>query len=126
MRAVRTFGFAIALVFAGASGAWAAGDAAKGGTFFKGRCAVCHTTESGGANKIGPNLFGVFGRRAGAAATYSYSGAMKNSGIVWTADKLAAYLKNPRQVVPGTKMTYAGIVRDEDNANVIAYLATLK
>jgi cytochrome c len=126
MRVVRMIGFAIALSVAGAGSASAAGDAAKGATFFKGRCAQCHTAEQGGPNKIGPNLFGVFGRRAGLAANYSYSGAMKNSGIVWTADKLAAYLKNPRAVVQGTKMTYAGIVRDEDNANTIAYLATLK
>ena len=102
------------------------GDAAKGAIFFKGRCSVCHTSEKGGGNKIGPNLFGVFGRHAAAAADYPYSGAMKNSGIVWTADKLAAFLKNPRAVVQGTKMTYAGIVRDEDLANTVAYLATLK
>lgn len=126
MRVVQAAVLAAMLSLTAASGAWAAGDAAKGGTFFKGRCAVCHTTESGGPNKIGPNLFGVFGRRAASAPNYNYSGAMKNAGIVWTADKLAAYLKNPRLVVPGTKMTYAGIVRDDDNANTIAYLATLK
>src|SRR5262245_60210373 len=126
MRITRAAGLAFVLASLCAGGAWAAGDAAKGVTFFKGRCGVCHTAENGGPNKIGPNLFGVFGRHAGSAANYSYSGAMKNSGIVWTADKLAAYLKNPRGVVPGTKMTYAGIVRDDDNANVVAYLATLK
>lgn len=126
MRFVRIIGFAIAIGVASVTSASAAGDAAKGGTFFKGRCAQCHTADKGGPNKIGPNLFGVFGRRAGLAANYSYSGAMKNSGIVWTADKLAVYLKNPRLAVPGTKMTYAGIARDEDNANIVAYLATLK
>ena len=108
------------------SNAWADGDAAKGATYFKGRCSVCHTAEKGAGNKIGPNLFGVFGRHAASVADYTYSGAMKNSGIVWTADKLAAFLHNPRGTVAGTKMTYAGIVRDEDLANTVAYLATLK
>ena len=126
MRVVRTIGFAFAFAAAGAASAWAAGDAAKGATYFKGRCSTCHTAEKGGINKIGPNLFGIFGRRAAATAGYSYSGPMKNSGIVWTADKLTAFLHNPRLAVPGTKMTYAGIVRDEDVANTIAYLATLK
>jgi cytochrome c len=126
MSIVRTVGLALALAVANAAGAWADGDAAKGAIFFKGRCAVCHTTESGGASKIGPNLFGVYGRRAAAAANYTFSGAMKNSGIVWTADKLKAYLKNPRGIVPGTKMAYAGIAREDDNANTVAYLATLK
>jgi cytochrome c len=106
--------------------AWAGGDAAKGATYFKGRCGQCHTAERGGPNKIGPNLFGVYGRHAASVANYTYSGAMKNSGIVWTADRLAPYLRSPRSVVPGTKMTFAGIVRYEDVANTIAYLATLK
>jgi cytochrome c len=109
-----------------AGSAWADGDAAKGEAYAKGRCGVCHTLEKGAANKIGPNLFGVFGRHAASVADYTYSGAMKNSGIVWTADKLKVFLHNPRAVVPGTKMTFAGIVRDEDIANTIAWLATLK
>jgi len=127
---MRSVGLA-ALSIAGAmllsvNAAWADGDAAKGAIYFKGRCSVCHTSEKGAGNKIGPNLFGVFGRHAASAADYTYSGAMKNSGITWTADKLSAFLHSPRTVVPGTKMTYAGIVRDEDLANTIAYLATLK
>jgi cytochrome c len=68
----------------------------------------------------------VFGRHAASAANYTYSGAMRRSGIVWTPDKLKVFLKNPRATVPGTKMTYAGIVRDEDNANTIAFLAKQK
>jgi cytochrome c len=115
-----------ALSLACAGTALADGDAAKGAAFAKGRCGVCHTFEKGAGNKIGPNLFGVFGRRAGSVADYSYSGAMKNSGIVWTADKLKVYLHNPRATVPGTKMTFAGIVRDEDIENTIAWLASLK
>lgn len=125
-RALRSVGIAAVLIGASVGYVWAAGDTAKGALFVKSRCGQCHTFERGGPNKIGPNLFGVFGRRAAAAAGYTYSGAMQKSGIVWTADKLTVYLKNPRAIVPGTKMTYAGIVRDEDNANTVAYLATLK
>jgi cytochrome c len=125
-KSLRSIGLAAVLIGASVGYGWAAGDVAKGALFVKSRCGQCHTVERGGPNKIGPNLFGVFGRRAAAAAGYSFSGAMQKSGIVWTADKLAAYLKNPRATVPGTKMTYAGIVRDEDNANTVAYLATLK
>ena len=106
--------------------ALADGDAAAGATYFRGRCTSCHTADKGGANKIGPNLFGVYGRRAGLASGYSYSSAMQASGIVWTADKLKPFLTSPRATVPGTKMTFAGISKDQDAANVIAYLATLK
>jgi cytochrome c len=123
---LKTVGMFTALSLACIGSAWADGDAAKGEAFAKGRCGVCHSTDKGGPNKIGPNLFGVFGRRAASAADYTYSGAMKNSGIVWTADKLTLFLHSPRAVVPGTKMTFAGIVRDEDNANTVAWLATLK
>ena len=126
MSSCRTAIAATALSLACVSTAWADGDAAKGEAYAKGRCGVCHTFERGAGNKIGPNLFGVFGRRAGSVADYTYSGAMKNSGIVWTAEKLKVYLHNPRATVPGTKMTFAGIVRDEDTENTIAWLATLK
>ena len=102
------------------------GDAAAGATYFRGRCTSCHTADHGGPNKIGPNLFGVYGRRAGLAAGYSFSSAMQTSGIVWTADKLKAFLAAPRSAVPGTKMTFAGISKQADQINVIAYLATLK
>jgi cytochrome c len=114
-------------VWAAAAGtACAQGDAAAGATFFRGRCTSCHTVDRGGVNKIGPNLFAVYGRKAGLATGYSYSSAMQASGIVWTADKLKAFLANPRVALPGTKMIYAGISNDKDSANVIAYLATLK
>lgn len=125
---MRTVALCAAMVLSAvfAPNAHADGDAAAGAKFFKGRCAVCHTADKGAGNKIGPNLFGVFGRRAASAADFSFSAAMKASGIVWTADKLKLYLANPRGTVPGTKMTFAGIRKDEDNANTIAYLATLK
>ena len=109
-----------------ATAAFADGDAASGATFFKGRCTSCHTASKDAGNRIGPNLFGVFGRAAAATPGYNYSAAMKASGIVWTADKLKPFLTNPRVTVPGTKMTFAGISHEADVANVIAYLATLK
>jgi cytochrome c len=125
MRAVVLIGATI-LSSAFATSVYAEGDAAAGANFFKGRCAACHTAAKDAGNRIGPNLFGVFGRRAASVADYNYSAAMKASGIVWTTDKLKSYLANPRAVVPGTKMTFAGIRKDEDNANTVAYLATLK
>lgn len=103
----------------------AAGDAAKGADVFK-KCVMCHTADKGGPNKIGPNLFGVVGRAAGSAANYSYSSAMKNSGLTWTADVLMDYLASPQKTVPGTKMTFAGISDATQRADVVAYLATLK
>ena len=106
--------------------ALADGDAAAGATYFRSRCSSCHTSEHGGPNKIGPNLFGVYGRRAGLATGYTFSSALQASGIVWTPDKLKPFLANPRTALPGTKMTFAGISKAADNANTIAYLATLK
>ena len=126
MRAVFTVAalLGVSTFFAGA--ALADGDAAAGATYFRSRCSSCHTSEHGGPNKIGPNLFGVYGRHAGLGSGYTYSLALQTSGIVWTADKLKAFLASPRTAAPGTKMTFAGISKDADRANVIAYLATLK
>lgn len=103
----------------------AAGDAAKGADVFK-RCAICHNAQSGAGNKIGPNLFGVVGRPAGTFAGYSYSTAMKNSGLTWTAENLADYVTDPKKKVPGNKMSYAGLSDAAQVADLIAYLSTLK
>jgi cytochrome c len=108
-----------------AANASASGDAAKGKDLFV-RCTVCHTAQSGGGNRIGPNLFGVVGRPAGTAAGYSYSTAMKKSGITWSEDVLVKYLQGPSTVVPGTKMTFAGFSNPQQAADMAAYLATLK
>src|ERR1051326_4132738 len=104
--------------------AWAA-DAKNGATVFN-RCIICHSNSKGAPAKIGPNLFGVVGRKAGSAPGFNYSAAMKGSGIVWTDDKLKAYLAHPAQVVPGTRMTFAGISNPRDIDDVVAYLGTLK
>ena len=118
-----TIAAAVLVSLAGA--AQAAGDAAKGKVDFQ-RCAICHRAEKDGGNGLGPNLFGVVGRKAGTAADFAYSPAMKNSGITWTQDKLAAYVTHPAQVVPGNRMAFAGINNAGQVSDVVAYLATLK
>ena len=107
------------------SQAFADGDATKGKAVFA-RCAICHNVEKGGPNGIGPNLFGVVGRKAASLASYSYSGALKSSGITWTPDKLKAWIGGPARLVPGTKMAFAGISNPSQVDDVIAYLQTLK
>jgi cytochrome c len=115
----------IAFSLLGAVSAAQAGDPAKGKMVFQ-RCAVCHRVEKAGGNGLGPNLFGIAGRKAGTAADFPYSPAMKNSGITWTTDKLAAYVTHPAQVVPGNRMAFAGISDQGQVGDVVAYLATLK
>ena len=102
-----------------------AGDAKNGATVFS-RCGICHSNGKGAPGKIGPNLFGVVGRKAGAAPGFNYSPAMKNSGIVWTDDKLKAYIAHPAQVVPGTHMAFGGISNSHEIDDLVAYLDTLK
>lgn len=102
-----------------------AADAAKGKTVFQ-RCAICHRVEKDGGNGLGPNLFGIVGRKAGSVAGFSYSAGMKGSGITWSADKLDAYIEHPAAVVAGNKMAFAGITDASQRADVVAYLATLK
>ena len=102
-----------------------AGDAVKGKVVFQ-RCTICHRAEKDGGNGLGPNLFGVVGRKAGSVADFPYSAAMKGSGITWTPDKLTAYITHPAKVVPGNRMAFAGINDQGQVGDVVAYLATLK
>lgn len=101
-----------------------AGDAAAGEKTFR-QCGACHAVGAGAKNKVGPELNGVIGRKPGSIEGFSYSAAMKTYGEshVWDAATLAVYLENPRKVVTGTKMAFAGLRKPEDRANVIAYLA---
>ncbi len=99
-----------------------AGDPVAGEKVFA-KCKVCHAIGPGATNKVGPELNGVVGRMAGSVSGYNYSEANRTSGIVWSEEELTPYLHDPRGVVPGTKMTFAGLKKDEDVANVIAYLA---
>ena len=105
--------------------AQAAGDATRGADIFRQNCAMCHSPEPG-QNLVGPSLFSVVGRAAASIASFSYSSAMKSSGIVWTADQLKAYLKAPRKYVPGVKMMFPGLTDEQDRENVVAFLATLR
>ena len=89
------------------------------------KCAICHTAVAG-KNALGPSLFGVVGRKSGTAPGYNYSEAMKNANKTWDEASLNAYLTDPKAVVPGNKMSFAGLPNADDRANVIAYLATLK
>jgi cytochrome c len=97
-------------------------DAGKGADVFK-KCAACHNADKGGANALGPNLYGVVGE---AAATgrggFAFSDALKSKGGKWDFDNLNAWLTSPKTYAPGTKMTFAGLSNPQDRANVIAYL----
>jgi cytochrome c len=113
-------GVMLALAGFGASAA-AAGDAANGEKVYK-KCKTCHALEAG-KNKIGPSLAGVIGRSAGTAEGFAkYSDAMKNSGVVWDDAALASFLAKPKEFIPKNKMTFAGLKKESDIADVIAYL----
>ena len=88
-------------------------------------CAACHTFQKGGPNGQGPNLYGVVGRPRASEPGFSYSDAMKAKGGEWTIDDLNKFLTNPKEFVPGTKMTFAGLPRANQRADAIAYLNSL-
>jgi cytochrome c len=100
-----------------------AGNAKKGAKLFKAKCAQCHTCEKGGASKQGPPLWGVMGRESGTADFNAYSDANKSSGIVWSDKHMYEYLVNPKKYIVGTKMVFAGMKKDSERADMIAYLA---
>lgn len=125
MRKFRICLFATGAMLAFAAAPAAAANASNGATLFS-QCAICHSAAKGAPNKIGPNLFGVVGRKAGTYTGFSYSAAMKNANFVWTTAKLDAYLASPAKVVPGNKMPFAGVSDPQKRADLVAYLATLK
>lgn len=100
-------------------------DAAVGEKVFK-KCAVCHAVGAGAKNKIGPQLNGIVGRPAAQVDGFKYSDAMRVSGLVWDEAAFAQYLRDPKGVVKGTKMIFAGLKKDDEIANVIAYLKTFR
>jgi cytochrome c len=108
-----------------ATPALAAGDPVQGKAVFA-RCAICHNVEKDGGNGVGPNLFGIMGRKAATVDGFNYSGPMKASGIVWNDDNLSKWVAAPAKMVPGTKMAFGGISSKGQIADVVAYLNTLK
>jgi cytochrome c len=99
----------------------ASADPAKGEQVFK-KCAACHNADKGGANQIGPNLWGVLGEPIGQGRGFAFSAALAKKGGNWDWDSLSAWLKSPKSFAPGTKMTFAGLGDPQDRANVIAFL----
>lgn len=116
----------LALGPSGASAAGPVGDIAAGKATFIAACASCHQLGPSARGGFGPQLNGIVGRPAGSTPDYSYSAAMKNSGIVWSATSLAAFIRDPERSVPGTKMRFFSIgYNDQKMANLLAYLASL-
>lgn len=102
----------------------ATANAEAGATAAK-KCAACHTFDANGANKVGPNLYNIVNRPVAQHEGFAYSDALKGYGGEWDYDKLSAFLLNPKGEVPGTKMSFAGLSKDQERADLIAYLRTL-
>ena len=108
-----------------------AADPAHAAQIFKGTCGVCHLAQphpavSDLAMRIGPNLWGVVGRKAGTTQHFRYSPAMMQSGIVWTPEKLRPYIHDPQTTIPNIRMSFLGLKNMNDVDDVIAYLQTFR
>jgi cytochrome c len=99
----------------------ASADAAAGEQVFK-KCTACHNADKGGANALGPNLWGVLGEPVGKGKGFAFSPALSGVGGTWNFDNMSAWLASPKKFAPGTKMTFAGLSNPQDRANVIAFL----
>lgn len=117
--------FAVTLLSALPGASFAAGDPAAGKSVFQSTCSICHSVQPG-QNKIGPTLSGLVGRKTGSEAGYTYSPPNLAANLTWDAATLDKYLESPRTIIPGTKMTYAGLKDPQKRADLIAYLATLR
>jgi cytochrome c len=104
-----------------AVGPASAADLAAGAKTFV-KCRICHTVAAGAPSAVGPNLHGLFGRKAGSLPGFSYSAAMKSSGVIWDDATLAQYLRDPKGFIPGARMAFPGIKDQNELADLIAYL----
>jgi len=103
------------------AGAASAQDAAAGEKVFM-KCRACHQVGETAKNGVGPQMNGLFGRKAGTVEGYNYSDANKNSGLTWDEATFREYIKNPRAKIPGTKMVFAGLTNETEIDNIVAYL----
>lgn len=106
------------------SALYASADVAAGGDYISKKCTACHSIDKGGANKVGPHLWGVFNRASASVSDFNYSATLKSHGKKWDFNELNHFLWGPGKYLSGTMMSFAGIAKDQDRANVIAYLAT--
>ncbi len=124
---MKNVGFAAVAVFlALGTGPALAADAAEGEKVFRRFCTACHITAAEGPKRLGPTLAGLVGRKSGSIEGFRYSEANKNANITWSAQTLDPYLKDPKAVIPGTIMAFAGVKKDDERENLIGYLETLK
>lgn len=117
-----------AILLALGAPAMAEGDAEAGEKVFR-KCKSCHQVGEGAQNRVGPALNGIVGGAAGAVEGFKYSNVMQEraaEGLIWTEEELAAFLASPRDYMKGTKMSFAGLRKEDDVANVIAYMATFE
>jgi cytochrome c len=110
-----------AIAFAASTAAASAQDVAAGEQSFK-KCLACHSVGAGAKNKVGPELNGLDGRKAGTTEGFNYTEANKNSGITWDESIFKEYIKDPRAKIPGTKMVFAGIKNEQEVNDLWAYL----
>jgi cytochrome c len=111
-----------ALAVIASSAAGLAQDAAAGKASFN-KCLACHAVGEGAKNKVGPILNGLDGRKSGTVEGYSYTDANKNSGITWNKEQFLDYIRDPKAKIPGTKMVFAGIKKENEAADLWAFLA---
>jgi cytochrome c len=124
MTKIAALGLSLVIALSAAP-AFAEGDAAKGAKVFK-KCKACHTIEKDGKNKVGPNLFGIVGQKSAQVEGFKYSKAMKAADLTWDDSNLDQYLTKPRAFVKGTKMSFAGIKKESQRQDLLAYLKTFQ